>query len=93
MATHKEPATYLSPREVAERLGVRVHAVLIWIASGELRAANLATKRGARRPLWKIAPADLEVFLVGRGNSPATPPARRPRNRSDDGVIQYFPTR
>lgn len=91
MATHRVPAVYLSPRQVAERLGVLVPVVLNWIASGELRAANVAKKNGVR-PRWKIAPADLELFLAARANR-QPPPVRRQRMRPEPGEIQYFPTR
>lgn len=80
---------YLSPRGVADRLNVRVHCVLAWIANGELRAANVAVKRGGR-PRWRVSAADLELFLAGRLAVTPTQ-ARRRQRRMDPDLIEYFP--
>lgn len=45
--------TYLSPPEVADRLGINAGKVLAWIRSGELRATNVAARAGVSRRLAK----------------------------------------
>jgi hypothetical protein len=81
------PDAYLSPRAVADRLGLaKTDAVLAWIHTGELRAINVSA--GPGRPTWRIAPEDLELFLAGRRTRPATPRARRRKKFAD--VIQFY---
>jgi excisionase family DNA binding protein len=79
---------FFSPPEVAETIGVSHSKVLTWIASGELRALDLATHRG-QRPRWKIAKADLEAFLARRSTTPTPEPARR-RHRVHENVREYY---
>lgn len=67
---------YLSPPAVAERLGISPEKVISWIVSGELRAANVAS-RGSSRPRWRIAPESLDDFLAARSASPSPPNKRR----------------
>jgi len=83
--------THTTPREISRRLGLRIHVVLAWIASGELRAANVTAKRNGQRPRWRIAEADLESFLSGRAGGPKPAPVARPRRTRDESVTQYFP--
>lgn len=85
--TKADSARYLSPPVVAKRLGVTPESVLAWIRRGELRAFNLGS-RTARRPRYKIDPADLEIFLSGR-QVMAPVKATRGRRR-DPEVYQYF---
>jgi len=70
----------MTPPEVAKQWGVAVNKVLSFIASGELRAINLATNRRTR-PRWFIDQDDLEMFERSRAATPTTPPARRKRQR------------
>jgi excisionase family DNA binding protein len=78
----------LSVREVAERLGVRRAGVLALIRAGELRAVDVALRRGGR-PLWRIDPDDLEAF-VARRTRPAAPRRRRRRTKKLPPVKAYF---
>jgi excisionase family DNA binding protein len=78
----------LSPGDVAEELGLDIRKVLAWIRSGELRAANVATRLDGRKPRWRIAQADLETFLAARTAGPTPKPA--PRRRSDPSIMEYF---
>jgi len=50
------PGQYLSPRQVAERLGVSVKTVSRRIADGELRAARIGR-------LIRIAAADVQRYV------------------------------
>lgn len=78
---------YLSPPAVACRYGCKPEKILAFIASGELRAVNLATRPGGR-PRWKISEADLLAFEARRSARPPAPRARR--NRKDPAVIEFF---
>jgi excisionase family DNA binding protein len=80
-------ASWLSPPAVAELLGIDPSKVHSWIRSGELRAANAATRINGR-PRWRIAPAELEAFLLRR-QSPAAPVPRQKWQRPAQ-VIEFF---
>lgn len=58
---------YLTPCEVAAKLGKRVSTIKKWITSRELKAVNLGTKL---RPLWRVRPVWIEDFE--RSRMPAT---------------------
>ena len=77
----------LTPPQVARRLGVSADKVLSYIRNGELRAYDLATKRGGR-PRYHIDPADLQAFLAARSATPAPKPQRRRRRQPGD-VIEF----
>jgi hypothetical protein len=77
---------FLTPAHVAAELGVKVERVIAWIRSGQLRGVNLGD--GLKKPRFRIAPADLEVFLLARTVQPPTPTPRR--RRADPGVIAFF---
>jgi excisionase family DNA binding protein len=79
---------YLSPCAVARRLGVRDGKVYGWIAAGELRAANLATRAGSR-PRYRIDPQDLDAFISARQSVVTVAPVRR-RRAADAAVIQFY---
>jgi hypothetical protein len=63
---------------VAARYGVAVDKVLIWIANGELRAVNIAT-RPTGRPRWAIGEDDLAEFEQARAAVPPRRASRQPR--------------
>lgn len=84
-------AAYLSVAQAAVELATRQHTVLAWISSGELPASNIAPQRGTR-PRWRIARADLELFLASRrAVQPA--PVSKPRRRIEPASVQYFSER
>ena len=70
--------SFLTPPQCARLLKVDPHTVASWIKSGELIASDLARK-GSRRPRWRVARCDLELFLASR--RPTPPPPRVPRRR------------
>ena len=76
----------LSVKQVAEKLGIRTHAVTSLIRSGELRAVDVSLKPGGR-PRWRVLPDDLEGFLARRTHRTAGP---RRRRRKPTNVKQYF---
>lgn len=67
---------YVSTREAAQRLGVAVRTVQLWVESGVLRAWK--TAGGHRR----IPRQDLEALLAARADTLAQPPARTERTES-----------
>jgi len=79
---------YFTPPAVAEQLGVKSAKILIFIASGELSAINVATKIDGR-PRWRVPKSALDAFLAARSNrpAPAAPPRRRRRQVSP---IEFF---
>ena len=80
--------TAISAHGLAKRLGVKPCKVYTWIASGQLRAVNLAADQHGDRPRWKILPDDLREFLDGRA---ASPPPPEPRRRAKTTVRrEYF---
>ena len=58
-------AAFLTPEEVAGRLGVSRRTVYRWIKSGRVRAWQAGS-------LWRIEPMDLDRFLVPN-NGPISP--------------------
>lgn len=79
----------LTVSETARLLRVNRGKVLGWIASGRLKAMN--TAKGQGRPRYRIARADLDLFLTGRTRQPAATPAKRRRRAIPDAAIRYFP--
>lgn len=77
----------LTPAQVAARLAVSVHAILAWIAAGELQALNLARRRGGR-PRWKILPEALAAFEAAR--MATTKPAPAKRRKASRDYVDYF---
>jgi excisionase family DNA binding protein len=77
-----------STEQVAQRYGVNADKVRLWIAANELRAINVATRRGGR-PRWRISLDALLVFEQARAATAAVPTARR-RQQAAAGVIEYF---
>lgn len=57
---------YLTARQAAERLGVRVETVYNRIADKSLRAVNMGTDD---RPKWRIDEDDIADFIARRTNT------------------------
>jgi len=57
--------SYLTPREVAERLRLRVQTIYDYIRTGKLPAIRLGNR-------CRIAQSDLELFLARRQGDPAS---------------------
>jgi len=77
---------FYSVRDVAELLGVRTHAVLTLIRSGQLRAIDVSLRPGGR-PRWRIMPDDLDGFIARRTHQATIRVRRRKRPTQ---VKQYF---
>jgi excisionase family DNA binding protein len=74
MPTPTKP--WLTPRDIAEQLGVKLLNVLAWIRSGELVACDLSRDRRVK-PRWRIEQAELRAFLLRRQSQPPAPRAQR----------------
>lgn len=75
-------------KEVAQLRRVSVGTVLGWIASGELRAINVARKLGSKKPRWRITEEALTEFEATRTAIPPAPKARR--RRRDPAVVEFY---
>ena len=80
---------YLGPAAIAAMLQVKPANVLAWIHSGELRASNVAARRGLR-PRWRVRQEDLDAFLIGRMKLRQPQSRRRPRQTASAAVTEYF---
>lgn len=76
-ATAQEP-DYLTPPQVAKKLGADPATVIQWIRSGQLKASNLAT---GHRPRYVIQPEELQAFL--RMREPQQPTRKKRRRFSE----------
>jgi hypothetical protein len=80
---------YLTPGDIAERYGCRDSKVIGWIKSGELRAIDTSSRRGAK-PRWKISPEALAAFEAARASQPApATPARKQRRQPAAHVMDF----
>ncbi len=78
----------LAQKEVAEMLAVSIDTILSLIATGQLRAVNVARAAGSKKPRWRVSEGDLARFENVRSNAPAPKPQRR-RRRSDQPIKEY----
>lgn len=72
----RDPNRYLTPPEVAARLGCKAETVIGWIRNGELRALNVA-RRGTMKPRYRVSPEALELFELTRAVVPREPVVRQ----------------
>ncbi|HEY2908606.1 MAG TPA: helix-turn-helix domain-containing protein [Gemmataceae bacterium] len=87
MPTTAKTDRLLTPGEVAERLSIGVNQALALIRSGKLPASNVGL--GSVRPRYRVAPEDLDAFVVA-AQVRAPEPSRPRRRRRDDRVTEYF---
>lgn len=83
-----EPRTAFAVKAVADRYGVAEHTVLGWIKTGELRAVNVGTAPGKKKPRWRITQVALEAFEAARTAVPVLAP-RRKRSRQAE-LIEFY---
>jgi excisionase family DNA binding protein len=80
---------FLTPPEVANRLGVEPAKVISWIKRGELVAVDLVERTGGR-PRYRIRREALEQFLERRSTKPPEPAPVRKRKPADGFVRRYY---
>jgi excisionase family DNA binding protein len=56
-----EPATWLTAREAAQYLNVKVRTILLWARQGRVKAYALT---GTRRRIWGFLHADLDAIVT-----------------------------
>jgi hypothetical protein len=76
----------LSVPEISRLLRVKPEKVRGWVVRGELIGVNVSTKPSGR-PVWRIAPQELDRFLRTRQSAPA--PVIR-RLRREKGEQAFF---
>jgi hypothetical protein len=79
---------HFTPPQLARRWQVSRSKILGWLARGEIRGIDLATRRGGR-PRWRIPLDAVLAFEQARAAVPAAQSAPR-RKRAAAGVIEYF---
>ena len=77
---------FLTPPQVAKRLGIDSHRVIRWIKSGQLAACNVGD--GAQRPRFRVFESDLTIFLASRAAGP-TPKVSRRQKRNPE-ITEFF---
>lgn len=73
--------------QIAETCQVTLRTVREWVANGELRAVNCATRQ-SRKPRLRVRESDFEMFLKLRETMPAPEPRKR---RRVERIPSYFP--
>lgn len=80
----------ITPKQIAQEMGVNVSKVLTWIHRGELRAINVSTDGSAGlKPRWRIRKEDFKAFCSGRENEEPKPRKRKSQSQLP-AVTQYF---
>ena len=88
MTTATAQARWPTPPQVADRYGVDPSTVIAWIRNGELRGIDVS-RRGAKRPRYRVDPVALVEFEAKRSATPPPKPARRRCKHTPD-VIHFF---
>ena len=81
---------WLTPPQIAKRLGVNAERVRGWIVSEQLRAINLSD---TPRPQWRVSEEDYQDFCARRANttSKKRDPRKSPRKRrTQKPAIEFF---
>ncbi|MGE0378866.1 MAG: helix-turn-helix domain-containing protein [Planctomycetaceae bacterium] len=76
-------------RDVQVRYDVTEHTVLGWIRNGELKALNVGTAPGKKKPRWRITQEALDEFELLRA-SQAPPPPRKRRKRQSTDTMKFY---
>lgn len=90
MITSTVSNSALTVREYADRLHVKQQQILTWIHSGELRAVNVCSTPGGKRPSWRISIDAICEFESRRSSNKPVKPARRKRKKRDPSYTEYF---
>ncbi len=77
---------FLSPPQIAERLGVEPEKVRGWIRRGELVAHNVAD-RPTGRPRFRVSDEELQKFLDRRAT---VKPPKQARPKRQAGIKEFY---
>ena len=80
--------TKLTPPMIAKMWGVKCQKVLTWIRSGELKAIDVASRRGGR-PRYLVDIQDLAAFERSREVCPRPLPQIKAKRRNSN-FTEYF---
>lgn len=80
---------YLTPPQVARRLGVNAGKVGQFIKTGSLAAIDVSLNPGTGRPRWRIKLEDLAAFEQARRSTPPLPAPARTKRSSRPAVPEY----
>ena len=69
---------WLTPREAAQYLKVKVRTLLHWVRQGKVKAFALS---GSKRRVWRFRQADLDAALLVSPVLPSPTPSVRPAER------------
>lgn len=83
-----EHKRYLTPPQVAKRLGVNPGKIAGFIKSGQIAAIDVSLNPGSGRPRWRITPEALADFEASRSNKPTTT-RPKPRRRVARATSYY----
>ena len=75
-------------KEVKARYGVSEGTVLAWIKFKELKAIDVAPRKGGR-PHWRVTEEALKQFETLRGTTPPTPAPVKARRQKQDASGPY----
>ncbi|MCH7728445.1 MAG: helix-turn-helix domain-containing protein [Planctomycetes bacterium] len=75
--------------KLARRWGISPDKVLAWIRSGELKAIDASTRRGAR-PRYLIDEADIRAFEAARAVALEATPRKRRHTQPETDVIDFY---
>jgi hypothetical protein len=78
--------------DLAERYGTSTETISAWIRTGELMAVNIARRRGAHKPRWRVSAEAVAAFEAARSAVPVVPTRRPRRKRGGEAVVEFYPT-
>lgn len=81
----KLESTHLTVKLAAESIHVSVETILSWIASGELRAANIS--RSNIRPRWRISKDDLAALMKRRSTKQKNKQRKRRQKKTSTQYV------
>jgi len=74
-----QPNEWLTAKEAAGYLKVKVRTLLLWVRQGKVKAFALS---GIRRRVWRFRKQDLDAALLESAVLPSIPPSVRPAERT-----------
>ena len=72
---------WLTAKEAAGYLKVKVRTLLLWVRQGKVKGFALS---GTKRRVWRFRKSDLDMMLLESSVLPSIPPSVRPAERMDE---------